>query len=609
MGTALYFFNRNPHPLKAQTARQQQTNRLSSSHINDDFANNRMSGWGKISRQPYLPFMHQSGKNGVVSDFSFLKHGFKGSLPHNPFTRDPTYQTSKQHELIAATNQDETTLKKIYKSNLLSQLAIYAASSSKAQRDATPKDSGSDSTIPTFGMVTEYGCWCLPSQHNDFLTGHGHPVDGIDKACRDRSRCTKCAISDAREVDCSATTGYKFQSIIENDRNLITCDENPVGSCARHLCECDADFVYNINIHFRDWDRRYSSALDNFDRNQICYRHSDSLSSTSSTSGSAPVSSSISSVSQAGAVPAQPVNAAPIPPHPPVVPDLPPADTTQEDDMWDWAVSDTWSDTSSNDVFDDSAFFEDFENLFQQPVAVAHETLPLDSIAAPIVSSNPITSGNPPADYSYNPNTYWDIQSGKWLEVQENDEIYQYIYDDPAEMVGDEVLASARFVTAKEVSALNTLDYNDPTVDRSGSNTAGIIRTGFGFNHNGGFVENLVPASVISDAVSAVYNTDYTNPAAVAASAPPPAPKPAVPVSTNESTGSVAPVAPVVSVPQVQDVDTLYDDTPLDRPQETCCGVYPKRFPYVQSANLACCVLGTYNPIYKQCLDGKVVDN
>merc|ERR1712050_130824 len=101
-----------------------------------------------------------------------------------------------------------------------------------------------------------YGCQCLILGDRPMSDpGHGHPVDPLDRVCKEYKDCLKCA----RKVHGNDCIGefvkYKY-GIRDNE---VQCRDIPSkgaeSACKRSLCECDAAFA-----------RAHPSVADHFDR-------------------------------------------------------------------------------------------------------------------------------------------------------------------------------------------------------------------------------------------------------------------------------------------------------------------------------------------------------
>ena len=106
---------------------------------------------------------------------------------------------------------------------------------------------------PVFGVISQYGCWCLPQSNSNFTAGYGQPIDDIDKMCRHRAFCVRCATqTDFVDIECSPKSGYKFKgdvNIVTGKREILC--EDPVGSCKHSICSCDkalADDIFEVGL-------------------------------------------------------------------------------------------------------------------------------------------------------------------------------------------------------------------------------------------------------------------------------------------------------------------------------------------------------------------------
>lgn len=104
-----------------------------------------------------------------------------------------------------------------------------------------------------------YGCQCLILGDRPMSDpGHGHPVDNLDRVCKEYKDCLKCA----RRVHGDTCIGEFVQYKYGIRNNEVLCRDKPStgkeSACKRSLCECDAAFarahpavadVFNTDYH------------------------------------------------------------------------------------------------------------------------------------------------------------------------------------------------------------------------------------------------------------------------------------------------------------------------------------------------------------------------
>lgn len=617
LGTVIYFLNHSNNGSNQKFNAARQTSSVSSSSNNQSQNNTHPAGnpgnrmlSATLGFNPVTPtgtIQHSIRLFGKgTTDFN--EYNFEGSLPSDftfiNFVEDEVYNIIKQQEITAENANDINLQQKIYKHKQLSFTALWSITS--------PKNSQETSfTNPDFGVITEYGCWCMPSMYNDFTIGHGTPVDLIDKACRDRARCTKCAISEFK--NCQATSGYSFQAYTDSmGRRGITCDENTSDSCQKALCQCDAAFVETLGSEYKNYNKDYDR--HNFNRNSGCHSSSsssnvseESQSNTSPGSVNQPVSQPISQpVSNPVDPPIVPINA-PVsqqsnnPYHyqnPPSQPDTQPTVTHNDnsnsynyDDNSNYETYDnyygpynslnlndnygdaydnsynSYNDYNINNYSNDNAYDTGYNNQYDSSSFLDYFN----------TEQNDPTQDNP----DYDINEIFNHLSGNWEELQPNDPIYdQYTWDDPEEMVDTQWTSeSYEHFSNSDIDQIKTSYMNKNDVGL-GLEDEAIVRRLTG-SWTGEYIE---PPISSSSNINTLTNIDHTNYNQV-----------------NDYYSS--------SSDQNDFIDyDIYDSNLLEEPLETCCGVYPKRYPFVESSSVMCCKYGTYNPLTHSCCGEHVLD-
>ena len=83
------------------------------------------------------------------------------------------------------------------------------------------------------GKYCFYGCWCLPGGVGDIGTGHGQPVDNIDRACREYATCYQCMYNQQMggECDDGDEGRYTIQGSQKESGKVFLMCTDPVGSC------------------------------------------------------------------------------------------------------------------------------------------------------------------------------------------------------------------------------------------------------------------------------------------------------------------------------------------------------------------------------------------
>ena len=100
--------------------------------------------------------------------------------------------------------------------------------------------------------------------------GHGTPVDGLDSVCRDYKNCLKCARMTYGETCLAEFHKYRY----DQTQDEVTCQDDP-NSCKRAICECDAMFAKQHDIHsgfFNDQYQMQFSGTGGWDPESQCVR-------------------------------------------------------------------------------------------------------------------------------------------------------------------------------------------------------------------------------------------------------------------------------------------------------------------------------------------------
>lgn len=115
-----------------------------------------------------------------------------------------------------------------------------------AQNSSMWDDRSITAMLGNMGSVIDtYGCWCyFDEKHGQ---GKGHPVNSIDKICRDMAHGYDCAIMDAAadgdndcvpwEVNYVGGSGQGLDNLVAN------CDANNANVCEAAACKIEGNFV------------------------------------------------------------------------------------------------------------------------------------------------------------------------------------------------------------------------------------------------------------------------------------------------------------------------------------------------------------------------------
>lgn len=183
----------------------------------------------------------------VLSQNTVIKKGgfsgkFKGETFESVEGDDPVWRLLESHAEAAKSANDVELVDAIRKHKQLSYMVLYRI---LGEAENTQK--------PVFGLISQYGCWCLPQSNSNFTAGYGQPIDDIDKMCRHRAFCVRCATqTDFVDIECSPKSGYKFKgdvNIVTGKREILC--EDPVGSCKHSICSCDkalADDIFEVGL-------------------------------------------------------------------------------------------------------------------------------------------------------------------------------------------------------------------------------------------------------------------------------------------------------------------------------------------------------------------------
>ena len=93
--------------------------------------------------------------------------------------------------------------------------------------------------------LQQYGCWCpklLMEKSSDALMGH--PIDGLDKVCRDWFRCKRCA--SLEPYYCPIKKDYSYDVTHFNNAGAISCENIIDDDCAYYNCLCDSEMALDI---------------------------------------------------------------------------------------------------------------------------------------------------------------------------------------------------------------------------------------------------------------------------------------------------------------------------------------------------------------------------
>lgn len=507
---------------------------------------------------------------------TFNRFNFDGSIPETfdfATVNDPVFQAMSSHEITALNSGDNKLYEKVYKHKQLTYISLWSASSPKNKITGKEKYEN-----PSYGLITEYGCWCLPNQYSNFTAGYGTPLDKIDTACRDRSLCARCATSEFSH--CDATNGYQFETFQDiSGKRGIKCDKNPINSCQRALCECDAAFVDSVGDNYLNWDEKLSANSGKFDRKASCGANPHVTTTTKITT--------ITTTTTTTKTPATEVVA---------------------DDYFDWMKDDAStfdaSDYSNSDYYEnydesesenDYGFIEyedekpenlpeiaavsvnqptfsaqsqsednkpseqqNFEDLFGDYAGIDSDLIDADSESE--------SGGMPDHNLVFNPLT------GKWEQLLEDDIIYdQFNYDDVSEQHDGDV-SHYLYFPPHVVSRLKVSSIGD-SVDQTAVKEVHSEWSGKLLN------VNKHDPNDYSSVHDYYYNFDDVD----AGQAD----------NSSQNRG-------IFSEHQ-ENLQEIHHNS------QTCCGEYPRRFPYHASPEKKCCRFGTFNPKTHSCCGDHVL--
>ena len=130
---------------------------------------------------------------------------------------------------------------------------INAVNKKDVQAIASLSRTGIDHEFTGIEVINlqNYGCWCpklLREKMSDALMGH--PLDGLDRVCRDWWRCKRCA--SLAPYHCPIKKDYVYDVTHFNNAGAISCEGVQNDDCAYYNCLCDSemalDIVANINM-------------------------------------------------------------------------------------------------------------------------------------------------------------------------------------------------------------------------------------------------------------------------------------------------------------------------------------------------------------------------
>jgi hypothetical protein len=120
-----------------------------------------------------------------------------------------------------------------------------------------------------------YGCNCIQTNDRPMSAmGHGKPTDALDAACQRYKECQKCARQEHGETCIGEFTKYKF-----NLSGAHPVCKDQVDTCKRAICECDAMFAREHNIHKGEFSFKYhgfwaeNNGYDQWVPEDKCERH------------------------------------------------------------------------------------------------------------------------------------------------------------------------------------------------------------------------------------------------------------------------------------------------------------------------------------------------
>lgn len=115
-----------------------------------------------------------------------------------------------------------------------------------------------------------YGCNCnmLVGDRPLSQSGHGQPIDSVDSTCKLYKSCQQCVIDHYGDSCIGEFTDYNFSI---NNGEAVCNDQS--GTCARAVCECDAEFALAHSETVHDFNQDFSHIFAAFQFETICRKH------------------------------------------------------------------------------------------------------------------------------------------------------------------------------------------------------------------------------------------------------------------------------------------------------------------------------------------------
>ena len=123
---------------------------------------------------------------------------------------------------------------------------------------------------PSWGLVKHfaYGCNCnmLVGDRPMSQPGFGNPLDDVDATCKNYRSCQECVTAKYGPSCVGEFTDYSWST------TSATCSDAP-GTCARALCECDAQFAQAHSAKSDLYNQDFSHVFSMFDATNICRKY------------------------------------------------------------------------------------------------------------------------------------------------------------------------------------------------------------------------------------------------------------------------------------------------------------------------------------------------
>ena len=214
----------------------------------------------------------------TLPDTIVNESGFEATFQQEDFSIPIQNDVSKSYSklesdlLSAVERSDQEALQKINKHKILTQMVLYLLYS----HDESELKSKFNGNLPDFGVITQYGCWCSPNVDFEWFKKNGKKpvaIDEIDRSCRARASCSRCASSD---LSCDMSSGYKISGHLSTETRSLDCSANPENSCQRQMCECDKHFAEKVYNGIWTWSSgnsalSYSETIPSFNWRKSCW--------------------------------------------------------------------------------------------------------------------------------------------------------------------------------------------------------------------------------------------------------------------------------------------------------------------------------------------------